>query len=172
MAAGEYVSMRSQREFFEYQIDLERQELETYPEEEAEELALIYEARGIPKDDARRAADRIIADPERALDALAREELGLDPLQLGGAPSTAAAASFVAFATGAVIPVAPFAFHSSAALPLAVGSSGLALFCVGAAISLFTGRGAVMGGLRMLAIGAAAGGATYSVGSILAVSLG
>jgi len=172
MAAGEYVSMRSQREFFEYQIDLERQELEAYPEEEAEELAVIYEARGIPKEDARRAADLIIADPERALDALAREELGIDPLQLGGAPLTAAAASFVAFATGAFIPVAPFAFHASAALSLAIGCSGLALFVVGATISLFTGRGAVIGGLRMLAIGAAAGGATYSVGSILGVSLG
>jgi len=172
MAAGEYASMRSQREFFEYQIDLERQELEAYPEEEAEELALIYEARGIPKDEARRAANRIIADPERALDALAREELGLDPLHLGGSPRTAAAASFLAFMTGAVIPVAPFAFHSSSALPLAIGCSGLALFGVGAVISLFTGRGAVVGGLRMLGIGAAAGGATYSVGAILGVSLG
>ncbi len=171
MAAGEYVSMRSQREFFEYQIDLERRELEAYPEEEAEELALIYEARGIPKDEARHAADRIIADPERALDALAREELGLDPAQLGS-PGAAAAASFTAFASGAVIPVVPFALGANAALPLAIGISGLALFGVGAVISLFTGRGALEGGLRMLAIGAAAGAATYSVGAILGVSLG
>jgi len=170
MAAGEYVSMRSQREFFEHQIDLERRELEAYPEEEAEELALIYEARGIPGEDARQAAERIIADPERALDALAREELGLDPRQLGS-PAAAAASSFAAFASGAVLPVIPFALGSSAALPLAIGSSGLALFGVGALISLFTGRGTVEGGLRMLAIGAAAGGATYSVGAILGVSL-
>ena len=171
MAAGEYVSMRSQREFFEHQIDLERRELEAYPEEEAEELALIYEARGIPKDDAHQAAERIIADPERALDALAREELGLDPRQLGS-PGAAAAASFAAFASGAVIPVVPFAIGASAALPLAIGSSALALFGVGGVISLFTGRGALEGGLRMLAIGAAAGAATYSVGSFLGVSLG
>lgn len=171
MAAGEYVSVRSQRELFEYQIDLERRELEAYPDEEAAELALIYEARGIPREEARNAAKRIVSDPERALDALAREELGLDPEQLGS-PLGAARSSFLSFAAGAALPVAPFALASpSSALAVAIGLSAFALFCVGSAISLFTGRSALEGGLRMLGIGGAAGGATYAIGSFLGVSL-
>jgi len=83
MAAGEYVSVRSQREVFEYQIGLEREELEEYPDAEAEELALIYQAKGFPRDDAQRMARTLIADPERALDTLARKELGLNPDELG-----------------------------------------------------------------------------------------
>ena len=172
MAAGEYVSVRSQRELFEYQIDLERQELTTYPEEEASELALIYEARGIPAQQVREAADRIIADPDRALDTLAREELGLDPNSLGSEWS-ASTSSFVAFAIGASVPVLPFALASvDSALTLSVGLSGLALFSVGAALSLFTGRGALQSGVRMLAIGTIAGTATWSIGSLLGVTLG
>lgn len=109
MAAGECISVRSQRELFESQIALERAELAEYPREEAAELALIYAARGIPKDEAQGLADRIVADPARALDTLAREELGLDPEELGS-PIGAAAFSFGAFAIGASIPLAPFLF--------------------------------------------------------------
>jgi VIT1/CCC1 family predicted Fe2+/Mn2+ transporter len=172
MAAGEYVSVRSQRELFEHQIGLERDELEKYPKEEAAELALIYAARGLPLEEARHLADRIVADPVRALDTLARDELGLNPDELGS-PIGAAAFSFVSFAIGALVPLAPFLFLvGSGALSLAIGLASLALFAVGATLSLFTGRSALRGGLRMLGIGAAAGAATFGIGRLLGVSLG
>jgi VIT1/CCC1 family predicted Fe2+/Mn2+ transporter len=172
MAAGEYVSVRSQREMYEYQIGLEREELGEYPEEEAKELALIYEVRGMPWDEAKRLADSMIADPERGLDTLAREELGLNPDELGS-PWGAATFSFVSFATGALIPLLPFLFGKSAsALYVAIGLTSAALFAVGAALSLFTGRGALRGGLRMLLIGAGAGALTFLIGRWLGVSLG
>jgi VIT1/CCC1 family predicted Fe2+/Mn2+ transporter len=171
MAAGEYVSVRSQRELFESQIALERDELAEYPEEEAAELALIYAARGLPAEEARRLADRIVADPARALDALAREELGLDPDELGS-PAGAAGVSFASFAVGALIPLAPFlALEGRPALVVAIGLASLALFGVGAALSLFTGRSALRGGLRMLLVGAAAGAATFAIGRLLGVTL-
>jgi len=167
MAAGEYVSVRSQREVFEYQIGLERAELEEYPEAEAQELAIIYEAKGVPPADAKRLADTLIADPERALDTLAREELGLNPDELGS-PWGAAISSFVAFAAGALIPLVPFLLVEGAtAFRAAVISAAAALFAVGALLSLFTGRSALLSGARMLAIGAAAGIATYAIGSLL-----
>jgi len=171
MAAGEYVSMRSQREMFEYQIGLERKELAQYPDEEAEELALIYTARGLPREDAVALAKRTLADPESALDTLAREELGLNPDELGS-PWGAAIASFVSFAMGALVPLIPFlALPRGAALYTTIGLTGIALFGVGAIISLFTGRSAARDGLRMLAIGGAAGALTYAFGSLLGVSL-
>jgi VIT1/CCC1 family predicted Fe2+/Mn2+ transporter len=171
MAAGEYVSVRSQREMYEYQIGLERDELAEYPAEEAQELALIYEARGIPADDALRMAQQIIADPERALDTLAREELGLNPEDLGS-PWGAALSSFFSFALGGAIPLLPFLFgRSGTNLPAVVALTGIALFAVGATLSLFTGRNALLSGARMLAIGAAAGGVTFLIGKFLGVSL-
>ncbi len=172
MAAGEYVSMRSQRELHEYQIALEREELAEYPEEEAQELALIYEAKGVRSDEARRLAHTLVADPERALDALSREELGLDPDDLGS-PWGAASFSFVAFALGAALPLLPFVVASGAAALLgAIAVTGVALFVVGATISLFTGTAAWRGGLRMLSIGAAAAAATWGIGRAIGVSLG
>jgi VIT1/CCC1 family predicted Fe2+/Mn2+ transporter len=172
MAAGEFVSVRSQREMYEYQIGLERLELEQYPEEEAEELALIYAAKGMPKDQALDLARKIIADPEQALDTLAREELGLNPEDLGS-PWGAAWSSFASFAIGAVIPLLPFLLSTgTAALAGSIGLTAVSLFGVGAVISLFTGRNAVRDGLRMLGIGAAAGGVTFAVGNLVGVSLG
>ena len=171
MAAGEYVSMRSQREMFEYQIALERDELKEYPEEETSELALIYEARGLPAMEARQLAERMIADPQTGLDALAREELGLNPDELGS-PWGAAIFSFAAFALGAIVPLLPFLLvRTSAALGASVALTAAALFGVGAVLSLFTGRQAWLGGLRMLLIGGAAGAMTYLIGSWLGVSL-
>lgn len=171
MAAGEYVSVRSQRELYDYQIALEREEVELYPEEEAEELALIYRARGLGIEEARSLAREIFTDPQRALDTLAIEELGVNPSELGS-PSTAAGSSFAAFAMGASVPLLPHAIMSGpgaivASMALAAG----ALFGVGAAISLLTGRSTLLGGLRMLVIGAAAGAATYTIGSLLGVAL-
>jgi len=172
MAAGEYVSVRSQREMYEYQIGLEREELDHYPEAEAEELALIYQARGLPKEEAERMAHGIIANPEKALESLAREELGLNPEDLGS-PWGAAASSFASFALGASIPLLPFVLTAgSTALGSSIAATCVALFGVGASLSLFTGRSALAGGLRMLAIGACAGALTYAIGRVLGVTLG
>lgn len=172
MAAGEYVSVRSQRDFHEYQITLEREELEQYPREEAAELALIYQAKGIEGEEARRLAAALVRDPDRALDTLSREELGLNPEELGS-PWGAAISSFLAFALGALIPVLPHLLLSGqTAMAGVLLASGFSLFGVGAAISLFTGRHALLGGLRMLAIGAGAGAATWLIGRALGVALG
>src|SRR5207253_3511691 len=153
MATGEYVSVRSQRELFEYQIGLERDELEEYPEAEAQELALIYAAKGVPPKEAKKLADKLVADPEHALDTLAREELGLNPEELGS-PWGAAISSFLSFAAGALLPLAPFMLTpGSRALPFAIGITAVALFGVGALLSLFTGRSAWHSGARMLALG-------------------
>jgi vacuolar iron transporter family protein len=171
MAAGEYVSVRSQREMYEYQIGLERDELAEYPEEEAQELALIYEARGIAPDEARNMAQKIITDPEQALDTLAREELGLNPEDLGS-PWGAALFSFASFAIGSAIPLLPFLLGlGDKSFPSALVLTAVALFAVGATLSLFTGRNAFFSGFRMLAIGAAAGGVTFLAGRLLGVGL-
>jgi len=171
MAAGEYVSVRSQREMYEHQIGLERAELAEYPEEEAEELALIYAARGMSVGDAHDLAQRTIANPQVALDTLAREELGLNPQELGS-PWGAAMSSFFSFAAGALVPLAPFLFaRGDGALIAAVAMTAAALFGVGSMISLFTGRSALRDGLRMLVIGGGAGVVTYLVGMLLGVSL-
>jgi vacuolar iron transporter family protein len=171
MAAGEYVSVRSQRELYEYQIGLERDELEKYPDEEAAELSLIYAARGVPLAEAQRFSASLIANPVHALDTLAREELGLNPDALGS-PWGAAISSFSAFAVGALIPLLPFLLsRDAAALKISIALSAVTLLGVGAALSLFTGRGALRSGLRMLAIGAAAGAVTYVVGKLVGFGL-
>lgn len=171
MAAGEYISMRSQRELYEFQIAEERDELERYPEEETEELALIYAGRGIPLESARELAARLAEDKERMLDALSREELGLNPDDLGS-PVGAALSSFAAFALGALLPLAPFCF-SGAPGPVRIACvlAAIGLFAVGATLSLFSGRNALLGGLRMLAIGALAGLATWGIGRLIGVAI-
>jgi vacuolar iron transporter family protein len=171
MAAGEFISMLSQKEMFEYQIAQEKDELERYPKEEAEELALIYAARGIPIKEARHLASHLIADPEKALDSLAREELGLNPDELGS-PLGAALSSFITFSIGASLPLIPFVFgYADKGILIASIISGTALFCIGAALSLFSGRNGLIGGLRMLAIGSAAAVATYYIGSLFDVAV-
>jgi len=171
MAAGEWVSMASQRELFEKQIAEERDELGRYPEAEAEELALIYVARGLPPEEAHRVATLLVADPERALATLAREELGLNPDDLGS-PWGAAISSFAAFALGVALPLLPLALALPYAVPVSATLASAALFGVGAALSLFSGRSAVLGGLRMLAIGAAAGAATWGAGRLFGGAVG
>jgi VIT1/CCC1 family predicted Fe2+/Mn2+ transporter len=171
MAAGEFVSVRSQREMYEYQIGLERDELNEYPKQEAEELALIYQAKGLTEKEAHDLASKLISDPEKALDTLAREELGLAP-ELLGSPWGAASFSFFSFAFGAAIPLLPFLFIAGRqALFGAIGLTTIALFIVGASLTLFTGKSAFWGGIRMLAIGAAAGSVTYLIGSLMGISL-
>jgi len=171
MAAGEYVSVRSQRDMFEHQIGAERDELRQYPAEEAAELSLIYQARGLGKEDADRMAERIVANPAYALDTLAREELGLNPDELGS-PTGAAAFSFASFSVGAAVPLAPFVVSGGGvALGAALVVTAVALAGVGCAISLFTGRGALRGGLRTLLLGAAAGAVTYGIGRLLGAAV-
>ena len=170
MAAGEYISMQSQRELFERQIALERSEMELMPAEEQAELAATYRAKGFTKEEADHIAARIFQDPETALDVLIREELGLDPDELGS-PWGAAFGSFVAFAIGAIIPVVPYLVGGgTAALAVSLGLSLIALFVVGAAVSLLTGRGAIFSGVRQLGIGLAAALVTYTIGSIIGVA--
>ncbi len=171
MGAGEYISVRSQREMLEYQLLLEKSELELYPEEEAAELALIYQARGLPKNEAEKVANLLIKNPEKALDTLAREELGIDPTALVS-PWGAAIFSFVSFSIGALIPLLPFMLgEASFNLLSSIGLTGLSLFTVGATLSLFTQRNALWSGLRMLLIGSAAGCLTYLIGTMLGVNV-
>jgi VIT1/CCC1 family predicted Fe2+/Mn2+ transporter len=171
MAAGEYISMQSQRELFERQIELERAEMETMPQEEEAELAALYRAKGFSEAEAAAVAHRLFRDPEQALDTLVREELGLDPDELGS-PVGAATGSFVSFAVGAAIPVLPYLFTGgTTAFALSLGLSLWALFIVGAGVSLLTGRGIVFSGLRQLAIGAAAAGITFLVGRAIGVAV-
>ena len=172
MAAGEYVSVQSQRELYEYQIALERDELKQYPEAEAQELALIYAAKGLPPKQADRLAKRLVADPENALDTLAREELGLNPAELGS-PLGAALSSLSAFGAGALVPLAPYLLGGgSSALGWTIGLTAAGLFSVGATLSLFTGRHAIFSGVRMLALGLLAGGITFMLGRLLGVVAG
>ncbi|HEU5161912.1 MAG TPA: VIT1/CCC1 transporter family protein, partial [Thermoanaerobaculia bacterium] len=160
------------RELYEKQIAMEREEIEDAPEEEAEELALIYEARGIPAEEARALASKIMADPVNALDTLAREELGIDPESLGGSPWSAALTSFFLFAAGAIIPVVPFIFSSGMrAVWLSVAFSGLGLFGIGAAITLFTGRSVLYSGTRQLLFGLIAAAVTFGVGRLIGVAM-
>jgi VIT1/CCC1 family predicted Fe2+/Mn2+ transporter/rubrerythrin len=171
MAAGEYISMQSQRELFERQIALERAELEAMPEEEEAELAQVYRAKGFTESEAGVIAARMLKDPEHALDTLVREELGLDPDELGS-PWGAAGGSFVAFAIGALVPVIPYVLTTGgaafvAAIVLSVG----ALFAVGAGVSLLTGRSLLFSGARQVLIGAAAAIVTYLVGIAIGVAV-
>jgi VIT1/CCC1 family predicted Fe2+/Mn2+ transporter len=171
MAAGEWVSVQSQRELYEREIEVEREELKLFPDEEREELQLIMEARGIPRAQAITIAGRLMAK-DTALDTLVREELGLDPDELGN-PWIAAGSSFVSFAVGASVPVLPFVFLSgAAAMTTAVGAAGAMLLLVGAAISIITGRSALWSGLRMLAIGGGAAAVTYGIGSAVGIAVG
>lgn len=171
MGAGEYVSVRSQRELFEREIALEAEEIEAMPEEEENELALIYRAKGIPREEAEVLARRIMADPGHALDTKAREELGLNPEELGS-PWGAAVSSFLSFALGAAVPVVPYAVAAGAAAFLAaVVAAAVVLFGVGAAVALLAGRPTVRGGLRQVGIGALAAAITFAIGRAIGVSV-
>jgi vacuolar iron transporter family protein len=172
MAAGEYISMQSQRELFERQIALEKAELEAMPAEEQAELAAVYRAKGFTEQEASLIAERMFRDPEHALDTLVREELGLDPDELGSAVG-AAGGSFVAFAVGAAVPVLPYlVIGGSGAFIPAIALSLVALFGVGAGVSLLTGRGLLFSGGRQVLIGLAAAVVTYLVGGAIGVAAG
>jgi VIT1/CCC1 family predicted Fe2+/Mn2+ transporter len=167
MAAGEYVSMSSQREMYQREIALEETELAEKPEEEHAELVLIYRAKGLSRTDAEQLADKIMADRSVALDTLAREELGLDPDELGS-PWSAAASSLLAFALGAFVVVVPYlAGSGTAALVTAIGLALAAMFGVGASIGALNGRNAVRSGFRQVLAGALAAAVTFGVGHLI-----
>jgi len=171
MGAGEYISMQSQRELFERQIALERAELEAMPGEEQAELAQVYRSKGFTEAEAATIAERIFSDPKHALDTLVREELGLDPDELGS-PWGAAFGSFVAFGIGALIPVIPYLLMAGqSAFVAAIALSVVALFAVGAGVSLLTGRSPLFSGGRQVLIGAAAAVVTYVVGLAIGVAV-
>jgi VIT1/CCC1 family predicted Fe2+/Mn2+ transporter len=172
MALGEWLSVNTARESYQRQIDTEAQELEEVPQEEREELSLIYQAKGLPEEQAEALAGRLMANKDTALDTLVREELGIDPDELGGSAWTAAGTSFVLFALGAIFPVAPFfATQGTPAILASLLLSGIALFLIGAGTSLFTGRSLAFSGLRQLIVGYVAAGVTFGVGHLVGISI-
>ncbi|THD57508.1 VIT1/CCC1 transporter family protein [Phenylobacterium sp.] len=173
MAMGEWLSVNSARELNQRQIATEAAELEQAPEEEKEELVLIYRSKGLPEAQARELADRLLADKDTALDTLAREELGIDPDSLGGSAWAAGTASFCLFALGAVFPVAPYLVLSGwPAVFASLALSGIVLAAIGAGTSLFTGRGFAFSASRQVLIGYAAAAVTFAIGRLVGVSLG
>ncbi len=171
MAAGEYVSVASQRDVFRREIAIEAAELADKPEEERRELELIYRAKGLGREEARRVSEQIMADPTTALETLAREELGLDPDELGS-PVKAATSSFVAFAIGASVVVIPYLLASgTAALVAAIALAVVALIVVGGVVGRLSGRGVAFSAARQLAWGTGAALVTYVVGAIIGVSV-
>jgi VIT1/CCC1 family predicted Fe2+/Mn2+ transporter len=172
MAMGEWLSVNSSRELYQSQIAAEAEELAVMPQEEQEELALIYQAKGLGAEEAHKLAARLISDKPSALDTLVREELGIDPQELGGSAWTAAAASFVLFALGAIFPVAPFFFVSGTqGVLVSLALSAAAMFAIGAGTTLFTGRGALFSGARQLGIGLAAAAVTFGLGRLIGISV-
>jgi len=172
MGAGEYVSMRVQREVLERMLHLEAHELGSDPEGEMAELAELYERKGVPAELARSLAAELSKDPATALDTHAREELGIDPEEGLGSPWGAASSSFVTFSLGALVPLVPFLFvGGSTGVMISAFVTAVALLGVGALTSRVTGRSAWLAAMRMLAIGGAAAVVTYLIGLALGVSV-
>lgn len=177
MAAGEYVSVASQRDLFRREIAMEASELRDKPEEEQRELELIYRAKGLTKETAAATAEQLMADPARALDTLAREELGLNPDELGS-PVKVALSSFIAFAIGACVVVIPYLFFTApgasttAPLYLAIAMAVTSLLVVGGVVGRLSGRGVVFSALRQFVWGAGAALITYFVGRLVGISIG
>lgn len=172
MAMGEWISVQSSRELYERQIKIEADEIAAVPEEEQQELALIYQAKGLKEKQANEFAARLIADRSTALDTLVREELGIDPEELGGSAFEAAGASFLLFAVGAIIPLFPFLFLTG--IPAILASlivSTFGLFLIGAGITLMTGRSVWYSGVRQILFGLGAAGVTFAIGRLIGVSV-
>jgi len=173
MALGEWISVKSSQELYENQMQLEMEELETNPEGEQKELALIYMAKGIPEEQAHAMAAEIMLDKAGAHGILVKEELGINPEELKGSAIEAAIYSFILFAVGAVIPVIPFFFtNGTTAIVLSVSFSAVGLFSIGSAITLFTGKSIWFSGFRQVIFGLMAAAITFGIGKIIGVSLG
>src|SRR5512139_273901 len=173
MALGEWLSVQSSRELYGHQIKIEAEEIAANPEEEQEELALIYQSKGLPEDRAKELASHMMSDKDSILDTLAREELGIDPEELGGSAYEAAFTSFFLFAFGALFPMLPYFFWSGTlAIALSLIISAVGLFIIGAAITLMTGKSIWFSGTRQVLVGIAAAALTYGIGKLIGVSLG
>ena len=174
MALGEWLSVQSSRELYANQIAIESERLEAFPEQAEKKLRLIYDGKGFAVDDARRLAHRLVSgDPKVALDTITREEMGIDPTELGGSAWTAAVTSFVLFCLGAIVPLIPFLIGSGApAILLSAALSAIGLFMLGAAITLMTGRHPLLAGLRQLGFGMAAAAVTFGIGTLLGTAVG
>ena len=173
MALGEWISVKSSQELFENQMQVEMEELETNPEGEEKELALIYIAKGIPEEQARQMAKSIMQDKTGAHQVLIREELGINPDELKGSAIEAALYSFFLFSLGAIIPVSPFLFtQGTKAIYISVALSTIGLFLIGAAITLFTARSIWRSGFRQVIFGLAAAAITFGIGKLIGVSVG
>ncbi len=172
MALGEWLSVQSSRELNQRQIDLEMEELEASPEDEKKELVLLYQAKGMNLEEAQKLAEKAFENPDTAMDAIITEELGIDKEELGGSAWEAAIASFILFSIGAIIPLYPFIFiRGENAILLSLGSCVIGLFCIGAAITLLTGKSVWFSGFRQVLFGLAAAAVTYGIGSLIGVSL-
>jgi VIT1/CCC1 family predicted Fe2+/Mn2+ transporter len=173
MAIGEWISVQSARELYERQVRIEAAEIGSVPDEEQEELALIYEAKGLPQAEAEQVAGRLMENHAEALDAMVREELGFDPSALGGSPYTAAGSSFLLFGAGAILPIIPYFFAKDGlAVGLAIAFAAVGLLGIGMLISLLTGRGALFSGTRQMIFGLLAAGVTYGLGQLIGHAIG
>ncbi len=173
MALGEWISVQSSRGSYEKQLRTEKQEIETNPEEEIEELTLIYQARGLDQPAARQLATSLMSNRETAMDTLARDELGINPEELGGSAWEAAITSFILFAVGAIVPVIPFLFLTGVVAIIVSGIfSAVGLFLIGTVITLFTGRSVLSSGMRMVVFGLAAALVTYLIGRVVGANIG
>jgi vacuolar iron transporter family protein len=173
MTLGEWISVKSSQELYENQMQLEMDELETNPEGEKLELALIYIAKGIPENQAHQMATEIMQDKNSAHQILVKEELGINAEELKGSAIEAAAYSFILFSIGAVIPVLPFMFTSGIqAIATSVSLSAAGLFLIGSLITLFTGKNVWYSGFRQVIFGLAAAAVTFAIGHLIGVSVG
>ncbi|HTX78627.1 MAG TPA: VIT1/CCC1 family protein [Longilinea sp.] len=173
MALGEWLSVQSSRELFSNQIKIEGEEVEQAPEEEAEELALIYESRGLDHEQASALAQQIMKNREHAVETLAKEELGINPEELGGSAWEASITSFILFALGAIVPVCPFLFiNGQMAIWVSIAFSIVGLFLLGAVVTLFTGRTVLFSGMRMVVFGMLAAAVTFGIGHLLGTVVG
>lgn len=172
MAMGEWISVTSSRELYARQMEEERVEIQEDPAREREELVRLYESRGVRRETAIEVAEAIMASPEHALDVMAREELGINPDDLGGSALVAAVSSFALFVLGSLPPILPFAFvDGPTAVWLSLILSGLALVVIGALITRVTGRSPLWSATRQLLIGLGAAGVTYAIGALVGVSI-
>ena len=172
MALGEWISVKSSQELYENQMAIEMDELETNPEGEMKELALIYMAKGIPEKQAFSMATEIMTDKTKAHEVLVKEELGINPEELQGSAIEAALYSFILFTIGAIIPLTPFFFTSGfQAIIISVIMSAVGLFVIGAAITLFTGKNVWYSGFRQVLFGLVAAAITYGIGDLIGVAI-
>lgn len=172
MALGEWLSVQSSRELYKNEIAIEARELAEDPEGEVLELTSIYEAKGLPSAQAQQMALHLMADSSSALDTHVREELGIDPKELGGSAWVAASTSFFLFAIGAIVPVAPYlAFNGSTAVTVSLVASAIGLFALGAGITLMTGRNPLFSGTRQVIFGMVAAALTFGIGRLIGVTI-